>query len=76
MLDIEEEWFFRDESPTHRKDVLLGTLSFLLCLLPGLSLGSHATYSRLQTRTHCAAARLFDGFYFFISRISTGQLEP
>jgi hypothetical protein len=36
MLDIEEEWFFRDESPTHPKDVLLGALSFLLCLLPGL----------------------------------------
>jgi len=22
MLDIEEEWFFRDESPTNPKDVL------------------------------------------------------
>ena len=36
MLDIEEEWFFCDESPTHPKDVLLGALSFLLCLFPGL----------------------------------------
>jgi hypothetical protein len=30
MLDIKEEWFFRDESPTHPKDVLMGALSFLL----------------------------------------------
>ena len=26
ILDIEEEWFFRDESPTHPKDVLMRAL--------------------------------------------------
>jgi hypothetical protein len=30
MLDIKEEWFIRDESPTHPKDVLMGAISFLL----------------------------------------------
>ena len=72
MLDIEEEWFFRDESPTHPKDVLLGALSFLLCLLPGL-LGAMppAVGCRLRRTAFLHVFRTDLIFFKF-----TGHLEP
>ena len=71
MFDKEEEWSFRDESPTHPKDVLLGALSFLLCLFPGLLGAMPAVGCRLGLTAFLHVFRTDLIFFKF-----TGHLEP